>query len=277
MHRDIGQFPLVRAGHPPDEGMTIMEMVAYVCGEEPSDSPACASPVLSAWMAAWADGLDDVARQELRRYVPLLARSGRAVELETWRQWLVVDWLVRSATPIWLHLAGLVSWAETVAGLPELTGSAELRSAQPPVEAAAAAAHEINAAAWSGIVMHAGSAQRSWEVVVSAALRTVETAMALIEPAARATGYASVDRSVLPPTWAGATAAITNCGVTLAWHAVGLLLERPGWVMRGDERVLWREVQRAVTAALDPPVRLTTDVSHQLVERMLGIETPPGQ
>lgn len=40
-----------------DDGLCVMEAVAYVAGEPWSDHPKCACPVLGAFMRAWNDGL----------------------------------------------------------------------------------------------------------------------------------------------------------------------------------------------------------------------------
>ena len=51
-HRIVRELPagllLANGGHKSaDDGMCLMEAVAYVAGEPHSDSPACASPILA--------------------------------------------------------------------------------------------------------------------------------------------------------------------------------------------------------------------------------------
>ncbi|MEZ5421018.1 MAG: hypothetical protein R2708_27265, partial [Vicinamibacterales bacterium] len=77
--------PALSAGghHGPDDGMCVMEAVAFVAGEPWSDHPACACPVIGAFLRAWNDGLPDDERDRLLRpLIPRLinTRSTRAVE-----------------------------------------------------------------------------------------------------------------------------------------------------------------------------------------------------
>src|SRR5262245_61533731 len=97
-----------------------MEVVALFAGEDWSDRPVCASPVLTNFMIAWNDGSDDEQRQELRRYIPLLvgSKSSEAVELR--RSWMALDWLIRVHAPAWLRLAGLTEHADRLSNAPEV-------------------------------------------------------------------------------------------------------------------------------------------------------------
>ncbi len=61
-------LPTVRFGygaHAPtttptgDRDLCIMEAVAFMAGEPWSDSPACASPVIAAFLRSWNDALSD--------------------------------------------------------------------------------------------------------------------------------------------------------------------------------------------------------------------------
>ena len=87
------------------EGACVMEAVAYVAGEPWSDTPACACPVLGAFLRTWNDDLSDTDRDRLLR--PLVRRlvgSRSTPEVEARRSWLAMDWLVRTNAPAWLQL-----------------------------------------------------------------------------------------------------------------------------------------------------------------------------
>lgn len=71
--------------HDPDGEMCVMEAVAYVAGERWSDAPACASPVIGAFLRAWNDCLPDDDRQTLKRYIPRLVGSNGTAEQENAR------------------------------------------------------------------------------------------------------------------------------------------------------------------------------------------------
>lgn len=76
MSTDLAGLHLEHGAHPSRErGMCLMEAVAWVAGEEQSDAPACASPVLAAFGRSLNDALDDDRRQELVPLVPLLVGS----------------------------------------------------------------------------------------------------------------------------------------------------------------------------------------------------------
>ena len=66
----------------PDDGMCVMEAVAYIAGEPWSDTPECASPVIGAFLRSWNDSLDDDTRQSLKPYITRLVGSKSTDEVE---------------------------------------------------------------------------------------------------------------------------------------------------------------------------------------------------
>ncbi len=163
---------LAKGSHSDHEAMCIMEAVAFVAGEPWSDSPACASPVISAFLRNWNDYLDDERRNVLLR--PLISRLiGTAGDgaLETRRAIMAADWLVRVHTPAWLRLAGLMAHADALASLPEITDSAQCPSLMPTLEAArrdaVAAWAAAGVAAWAAAGVAAGDA--AWDAAGVAA------------------------------------------------------------------------------------------------------------
>src|SRR6185437_13825458 len=95
--------PLKSGAHEgPDDGVCIMEAVAYVAGEPWSDQPECACAVISVFLRAWNDALPDDERDALLRpLIPLLVGTKGTKALEHRRSLMAADWLVRVHTPAW--------------------------------------------------------------------------------------------------------------------------------------------------------------------------------
>lgn len=133
----------------PEEGMSLMEAVAYVAGEPHSDRPECASTVLAAFLRQWSNSLRDVDRQGLKPLIPRLIDSAAAGHVEARRAWMAADWLIRTHSTAWLDLAGLGVHATVLRHLPELVDRATLERARFDVEAAQGAAFDTaNKAIW---------------------------------------------------------------------------------------------------------------------------------
>ena len=195
---DLDTITLGKGSHPapsdaPHGGdLCVMEAVAWIAGEPWSDSPSCASEVIGAFLRSWNDTLPDDDRQNLKRYIPRLVGSAGTPEQEDARAWMSLDWLVRTYTPAWLRLAGLVEQADTLAGLPEFRAGVDVSSIRPTIEAvrkdATAAWAAAGAAAWAA----AGGA--AWAAAGDAA-------GAAAEAAAEAAGDAGdAARDALRPT-----------------------------------------------------------------------------
>jgi hypothetical protein len=150
---DLDTITLASGSHRPgSDAMCVMEAVAMLAGEQWSDHPQCASPVIGAFLRSWNDALPDDDRQQLKQYIPRLVGSKGTGEQEVERSWLATDWLVRVQAPAWLRLAGLVDQADTLASIqpvnPETCPSIlpVLRSVRSDAAAARDAAW---AAAWA--------------------------------------------------------------------------------------------------------------------------------
>ena len=194
--------PLSAGGHEHvDEGACFMEAVSYVAGEPWSDKPACACPVLGAFMRAWNDDLPEADRDRLLR--PLVRRlvgSRSTPEVEARRSWLAMDWLVRTNAPAWLQLVpALVPHAAALTNLP------------PIMDAQTAAAHQSTFNA-------AGVAAR-----VAARVVARVAAMAAAEAAARAAAGVAARVAVGAAAEAAAGAALQPTVVTLQRSALDLV------------------------------------------------------
>jgi len=104
---DLDTLVLDADSHDPgSDRMCVMEAVAMLAGEEWSDHPQCASPVIGAFLRSWNDSLPDADRQQLKQYIPRLINSRGTDDQEVERSWLATDWLVRvpvSYTPPRAH------------------------------------------------------------------------------------------------------------------------------------------------------------------------------
>ena len=84
-------------------GLCAMEVVAWLAGEPHSDHPACACPVLSAFMRSWNDAMPDADRTRLLRpLLPKLIGSASTQAVAERRAYLALDWLVREHTATWV-------------------------------------------------------------------------------------------------------------------------------------------------------------------------------
>lgn len=101
-----------------DRDMCIMEAVAFMAGERWTDRPACASPIISAFIRCWQDTLLNADRDRLLPasvWVPRLMGSAADEKVEQRRVYLLWDWLTREYTPAWLSMVpGLAHHADTL-------------------------------------------------------------------------------------------------------------------------------------------------------------------
>jgi len=202
----VGQHPRTDAPTG-DRDLCIMEAVAYIAGEPWSDSPDCASPVVSAFLRSWNDDLSDADRDRLLPaavWVPRLVGSRGDPATEERRAYLALDWLIRVHTPAWFDLVpSLASHAEALRALPEVVDLASAVASKDLVYAAeaaalaaawAAAGHAARAAAGHAAWAAAGDAARAvaWAAAGDAA-RAVAGAVAgyvALAAASDAAGYA---------------------------------------------------------------------------------------
>jgi len=83
----------------PEEGMSIMECVAYVCGEEHSSYPLRACPVISELVRDIADHASDRDRQTLVQFILPIACSVASEEVTHKRLFYCVDFVARTLAP----------------------------------------------------------------------------------------------------------------------------------------------------------------------------------
>ena len=168
--------------------MCIMEAVAYVANEPWSDHPQCASPVIAAFLRSYNDSVSDEVRQTLKPFILRLVGTAASEVVEQRRAIMATDWLIRVHAPAWLRLAGLTANAEALAGLPEITDTAQFPSIKAPLEAArtdaaaarAAARDAARAAAWAAV--RAATRAATWDAVRDAAGDAARAARRIVDP-----------------------------------------------------------------------------------------------
>ena len=166
----LPDFSLGAGGHASlQEGACVMEMVSYIAGEPFSDHPACACPVITAFMTRWNDGLPNNAARD-RWIKPLVleivgSRALRAdgtddTEVLVRRAFLCADAACRQFAPLAfeaagraLALAGLIDHAAEMAkhaaqmrALPVINSAESARAARAASAAGAAGADSADSA-----------------------------------------------------------------------------------------------------------------------------------
>lgn len=163
------------------DGMCAMEAVAWLAGEEHSDAPACVSPVIADFVRLWNDGLP-TNRDRDRLLKPLLSKmigTRTTDDDEKVRSYLIIDWLVRTYTPTWLHVAGLGVHADVLTSMPAIADESAFINACPIIDAAWDAAGYAEWAAlgyaeWAAEWAAAGAAV--WDAAGDAAWATAGAA-----------------------------------------------------------------------------------------------------
>jgi hypothetical protein len=249
---DLDKLTLGPGSHPPGSRWPcVMEAVAMLAGEQWTDHPQCASPVIGAFLRTWNDGLPDDDRQQLKQYIPRLVGSKGTQEQEEQRAWLATDWLVRVQTPAWLRLAGLTDQADLLAQMQPLNADTcpSILPALKAVRSDAAAARDAAGAA-AGDAAWAAAGDAAWAAAGDAAWAAAGAAAwaaagAAAGDAARAAAWAAA--------WAAAGAAAGDAARAAAWAAAGDAAWAAAW------------------AALEPTKNELQAAAHQLVDAMLAI------
>jgi hypothetical protein len=189
---DLDTLTLTHGSHSNrDEGVCLLEAVAWYAGEDHSDMPSCVSMVLCTYGTRLNDVLPHGRRQELKPLVPRLV--GTASDgLDERRSYMALDWLVRTYTPAWLDLAGLVAEAQALRDLRRIVDMVAAQAAGPVVRAGREKADAAGAAA--GAAARAAAWDAAWDVawdVAGAAARAAawDAAGAAAGAAARAAAW----------------------------------------------------------------------------------------
>ena len=190
MEYDLKTFRFGAGSHPTrEQGLCVMEAVAYLAGEQHSDEPKCACPVITR-LAIWVnDSCSDELRQELLAALPWrIVGTKSTPEIEQQRAYMAADWAVRFVAPLLLDRAGLNEEADKLRALGAVDSKGAARAAADAAadaaDAAADAAYAARAAA------DAAYAARAAADAADAA-RAAADAAAYAAYAARAAAYAA--------------------------------------------------------------------------------------
>jgi hypothetical protein len=243
--------------------MCAMEAVAFVAGEAHTDTPACACPVIAAFMRRWNDGLPDDARRDLylKRFIPRLVGSLGPLVVAERRAYLALDWLIRVYTPAWLDLVEATKpYASALRALGEIVDMASAKAAEPVVRAATAAGGgAARAAAWAAAWDAAGDAARAaaWAAAWDAAGDAAEYA-------AGAAGGVAAEYA--------AGAAGGGAARAAAWAAAGVAAEYAAGAAGGGaaRAAAWAAAWDAAGDALRPTVETLQVSALDLLERMIA-------
>ncbi len=276
---DFRTFTFGKGSHPTREnGMCVMEAVAYVSGEKHSDSPKCACPVISTFMRTWNDSIidDDRRRELLTPFVFRLPGTKADPTTEYKRPWMAFDWLVREFLPAFLELSDVT--ASHAAGLRSLDQINEFNFdlSAPLITAAGAAAR---AAAWAA----AGDAARAAAgAAARAAARDAAraAAWAAAGDAARAAAGAAARAAARAAAGAAARAAAGAAAGDAAGAAAGAAAgDAAGAAARAAARAAAGAAVRAAAGAaardaLTPTVFALQESASRLVDRMISLTEP---
>jgi len=272
---DLGSIRLSYGSHKSrEEGMCLMEAVAYVAGEPHTDRPKCVCPVLAAFGRAWNDALDDEARNRLLKpFIPRLIGTRSTVEVEYRRTFMATDWAVRVAAPVWLRAAGLDDEAASLEALHPLTSAGGCLSAASMIaqarEAARAAWDAAEAAAARDAAGAAG-VEAAWAAGVEAARDAgVYSAWAA---AGAGAGYAAVYAAVYAAGAAARDAAVYAAGAAARDAAVSAAGDADGVAAVLVARAVARTAARDV---LRPHVERLQASAVDLYEQMIEIGDAP--
>jgi hypothetical protein len=164
-----------------EDGMCLMEAVAFIAGEKHSDRPECACPVLSAFgrnlndrMGRGAEG-DALRAKYLAPLAEKIAGTRSTPEVEQKRAYLIADRAVRLFTSSALESAGLGGDAERLLCLPEIVDKQTARESLAAVADVVGVAAE---AAWDAAYAATTYADAVDDEVASEAVEAVSYAAA---------------------------------------------------------------------------------------------------
>ncbi len=188
-------------------GMCAMELASVLAGEPFSDTPQCVSSVIACFMRNWNDALDDTTRQFLKPCVLKALNTVDNNETETARSYMALDWLIRSATPAWLELAGLAQHAVALRNLAPIVDMVSATNAREVVYAANDAANDAAYAAASAAARAAAYAAANAAAYAAARAAASAAARAAASAAAYAAAYAAANAAANDAANAAAYAA----------------------------------------------------------------------
>ena len=217
----LADVMLRNGGHTgPEQGMCVMEAVAFLANEEFGDHPMCACPVVGAFLRKFNDRLptDELRTELLMPLVSKLVGSKSTPEVDAKRRWIMVDWTVRVCAPLWIDLAGMSAEAKQLRDLPEVT--------KETYSTAVATTRNVRTAAYAAYAAYAASADAS-----ASAYAAAYAAYAAYAASAYA-AYAAADYAADYAAYAADYAAYAADAYAADYAAAGPMLAQTAVVAR---------------------------------------------
>jgi hypothetical protein len=268
---DLDTLVLERGRHAyAEQGMNVLEAVSAISPNEKfSDNPRSVSPVISAFLKEWNDDLEDEPRQKLKAFIPRIANSVLTEDVEEFRAWTAVDWLVRVQAPVWLGAAGLDEFAEALSGQEPVVFPDQARAVQKILDEAAAYANvgakdmsrewgEKGEEAWAQV------GPKSWEAAGTGVKMAVRRATSTGQkPASAAAGYGL--------RYAARDAAV-EVACDAAWDAAFIVAWKAALPIGGFKT---GEASAAAAEALAPISAAVEEMQFHLLDKLLSTRKVP--
>jgi len=217
---NIENLVLTKGSHKTsDDGMCVMEAVAYFNNEPHSDKPQCACPVLTSYLIVLNDDMNNEERQALKPYI--LRLIGTRDENSKKRMDILLHHTIVKIIPYALRLAYLEENAiemEAVKSGDYAAAKAAAKSAESAAKAAAESAAKATAKAAAKVA--AELAAWSAELAESAAW-SAESAAKAAEAAESAESAELAESAAWAAAWAAAKAA-AKAAESATWSARGV-------------------------------------------------------
>jgi hypothetical protein len=211
MQENVSDLFLKYGAHKtPDEGVCLLEAVAYVAGEPHSDHPQCVDMVLGAFGRAVNDWMKDDERQQLVPIIPMLIGTNADHTVSLRRSMMICDGVVRQILPMAFDAISLEGVAKTLRDLEPITDEKTAHAAR------SAARRAVESAARSAARRAAESADRSAAYAAQSAARSAAYAA---ESAARSAAYAAAYAAESAARSAAYAAYAAYAAANAAWSA----------------------------------------------------------
>jgi hypothetical protein len=163
----------------PQDGMCIMECVAYIEGEKHTDHPKCACPVVTSFAIRTNDWMKGEERQLLLPFVLRIAGSKSSLEVEKQRAFMAADYAVRKFAPIALRVQKLEAQAKMLESCDKIVDKKTALKGK-----AAAAAYATAVAAYAAYATADAAADATDAAAVYAAYAAADAADAAADATA---------------------------------------------------------------------------------------------
>jgi hypothetical protein len=173
-----------------EQGVCVMEAVAWFANEKHSDAPHCACPVIASFARRLNDRLDSEERQRLKEYIPALALSRAEWPITLKRALIAADYAVRVFAPVALDARGREKDAARLRALEEITDHATARKGCADAYAAYADAY-ADAYVAAAAAAAAAAADAAYADAAAAAAADADAAYAAAYAAAAAAAAAA--------------------------------------------------------------------------------------